>query len=72
VQQQLRRPRGGLPLGAAWLDLTAQDGACRWIYQVGLFASSADEWFVCVGIHGYIVGGKALNAKARVRAAVDK
>jgi len=64
--------RGGLPFGAVWLDVTAQDDACRWIYQMGLFARSADDRLVCVGIHDYIVGGKALNAKARVRAAVDE
>ena len=50
----------------------AQGDACRWIYQMGLFARCADDRLVCVGIHGYIVGGKALNAKARVRAAVDE
>jgi hypothetical protein len=64
--------RGGLPFGAAWLDVTAQDDACRRIYQMGLFARSADDRPVCVGIHDCIVGGKALNAKARVRAAVDE
>ena len=64
--------RGGLLFGAAWLDVTAQDDACRWIYQMGLFAHSADDRLLSVGIHGYIVCGKALNAKARVQAAVDE
>jgi hypothetical protein len=39
---------------------------------MGLFARSANERLVCVGIHDYIVGEKALNAKARVCAAVDE
>jgi hypothetical protein len=39
---------------------------------MGLFARCADDRLVCVGIHGFIVGGKALNAKARVSAAVDE
>jgi hypothetical protein len=54
----------GLPFGAVWLYVTAQNDACRLIYQMGLFARSADDRLVCVGIHDYIVGGKALNAKA--------
>ena len=62
--------RGGLPFGAAWLDVTAQDDACRRIYQVGLFARSAR--LISVVIHGYTVSGKALNTKARVQAAVDE
>jgi hypothetical protein len=71
-RSQAGRSRGGLPFGAAWLDVTAQDDACRRIYQMGLFARSADDRLVCMGIHDYIVSGKALNAKARVQAAVDE
>jgi hypothetical protein len=62
--------RGGLSFGAAWLDVTAQDDACRRIYQVGLFARSADNGLISVDV--YIVCGKALDAKARVQAAVDE
>jgi hypothetical protein len=32
-----------------------QDDACRWIYQVGLFARGADDGLISVGIHGCIV-----------------
>jgi hypothetical protein len=39
---------------------------------MGLFARSADDGLISMGIHGYFVCGKALNAKARVRAAVDE
>ncbi len=39
---------------------------------MGPFARSADDGLVSMGIHGHIVGGKALNAKARVRAAVEE
>jgi hypothetical protein len=45
----------------------AQDRAYRRIYHVGAFARSTDDRLVGVGIHGHILGGKALNAKARVR-----
>ena len=61
--------RGGLPFGAAF---TAQDDACRWIYQMGACARSADDGLISMGIHGHIVCGKALNTKARVRAAVEE
>jgi hypothetical protein len=39
---------------------------------VGAFARSADDRLIRVGIHGHIVGGKTLNTKARVRAAVEE
>jgi hypothetical protein len=54
------------------LDVSAQDDACRWIYHVGAFARSADDRLIRVGIHGHIVGGKTLNTKAGVRAAVEE
>jgi hypothetical protein len=49
-----------------------QDDACRWIYQMGLFARIADDGLISMGVHGHIICGKALNAKAHVRAAVEK
>ncbi len=57
---------------AVWSRRQVQDGARRWIYQMGAFARSADDGFIHVGIHGHIVGGKALNAKAGVRAVVKE
>jgi hypothetical protein len=52
------------------LDVSAQDDACPWIYQMGACARSADDGLIRVGIHGHIVGEKAL--KAHVRAAVEE
>ena len=65
-------PRGGLPFVRGLPDVSAQDSACRWIHHVGLFARSADDGLISMGIHGHIVGGKTLNAKAHVRAAVEE
>jgi hypothetical protein len=69
---QAGRSRGGLPFGRGLPDVGAQDDACRWIYQMGAFARSADDGLISMGIHGHIICGKALNAKAHVRAAIDE
>ena len=39
---------------------------------MGLFARSADDGLISMGTHGHIVCGKALNAKAHVRAAIEE
>ncbi len=68
------RPFGRLAACCRRLALRrrAQDDACRWIDQMGPFARSADDGLISMGIHGHILGGKTLNAKAGVRAAVEE
>ncbi len=69
---QAGRSRSGLPFGAIGLGVSAQNDACRWIYQMRPFAGSADDGLISMGIHGHIVCGKALNAKTRIRAVVEE